>query len=102
MRPLFDSSLRPGAPLETRAPNVLPRSSKMPMTNPPSRHAPMEAVILPERQVSGQMGNQSVVSKPPVAEPRPDAEPNLTLRGGGMSLGFDCCGGSCRFHKSCC
>jgi hypothetical protein len=29
-------------------------------------------------------------------------EPQLSLRGGGLSCGFDCCDGSCRFHKSCC
>ncbi|PNH39690.1 hypothetical protein VD0004_g7207 [Verticillium dahliae] len=35
-------------------------------------------------------------------EPRPEAEPVLGLRGGGLSCGFDCCLGSCRFHKACC
>lgn len=37
------------------------------------------------------------------SEPRPSAnEPQLSLRGGGLNCGFDCCGGACRFHKSCC
>ncbi|PKS07407.1 hypothetical protein jhhlp_006010 [Lomentospora prolificans] len=33
------------------------------------------------------------------SEPRPEMS---RLRGGGLSLGFDCCGGSCRFYKHCC
>lgn len=33
------------------------------------------------------------------AEPKPEAS---RLRGGGMSLGFDCCGGACHFRKRCC
>jgi hypothetical protein len=40
---------------------------------------------------------------PQTSEPRPNAnEPQLSLRGGGLNCGFDCCGGACRFHKSCC
>ncbi|CAI4214942.1 unnamed protein product [Parascedosporium putredinis] len=59
----------------------------------PPKQAPMDATPPSGARTS------SIVSQQPMSEPRPEMS---RLRGGGMSLGFDCCGGSCRFHKACC
>lgn len=36
------------------------------------------------------------------SEPALDYDNELSLRGGGMNLGFTCCDGACSFHKRCC
>ncbi|KAH6894717.1 hypothetical protein B0T10DRAFT_258896 [Thelonectria olida] len=70
----------------------------MPTVEAPQKHAPMEmASATPSNNERPRIVNQQ-----PLAEPRPEAEPNVSLRGGGFSLGCDCCDGSCRFHKHCC
>ncbi|KAF7554249.1 hypothetical protein G7046_g6869 [Stylonectria norvegica] len=80
----------------------------MPTVEAPKRSAHMEMVLPTYRK----QGSQAIVDQPPVShassrprslrftpnraeqrqaiEPRPDAEPRVTMRGGGMSLGFDC------------
>ncbi|PNH39689.1 hypothetical protein VD0004_g7207 [Verticillium dahliae] len=72
----------------------------MPTTAEPSKQAPMQAVVDLASQKTLDSG--PVVTRQPTLEPRPEAEPVLGLRGGGLSCGFDCCLGSCRFHKACC
>jgi hypothetical protein len=39
-----------------------------------------------------------------MAEPRPVArkQEEPELRGGGMTIGFNCCHGHCNCHKTCC
>ncbi|CAH0043687.1 unnamed protein product [Clonostachys solani] len=57
----------------------------------------------PQKQAPMEMGaRDGIVVAQPTAEPLPSADPQLSLRGGELNCGFSCCGGSCRFHKSCC
>ncbi|KAI6779870.1 uncharacterized protein J7T54_001958 [Emericellopsis cladophorae] len=57
-----------------------------------------------QQPMGAQDQRTGVVTRQPVSEPRPNAEsqPEMSLRGGGLHCGFDCCDGSCRFHKNCC
>ncbi|KAI5465014.1 hypothetical protein BGZ63DRAFT_379192 [Mariannaea sp. PMI_226] len=70
----------------------------MPTVEAPKKHTPMEMKVL--APVGD--GKPRIIDQQPASEPRPDAEPQMSLRGGGLSCGFDCCDGSCRFHKHCC
>ncbi|KAK0744505.1 hypothetical protein B0T21DRAFT_281445 [Apiosordaria backusii] len=45
---------------------------------------------------------KKVVFEQPKAEPVPQPDNEVAMRGGGMNVGFTCCGGSCAFHKHCC
>ncbi|CAM1503180.1 Fc.00g079560.m01.CDS01 [Cosmosporella sp. VM-42] len=69
----------------------------MPTVEAPKKTSPMEMAPVDSRSQQ-----PVIVDKQPSTEPRPDAEPQMSMRGGGMNLGFDCCGGSCRFNKHCC
>ncbi|KEZ40575.1 hypothetical protein SAPIO_CDS8488 [Scedosporium apiospermum] len=60
----------------------------------PPKQAPMDATPQPGTRTA------TIISQQPTSEPKPEMRSHL--RGGGMSLGFDCCGGSCRFYKTCC
>ncbi|CAI6037997.1 unnamed protein product [Clonostachys chloroleuca] len=62
------------------------------------------AASAPQKQAPMEMGaRDGIVVAQPTAEPLPNADqPQLSLRGGELNCGFSCCGGSCRFHKSCC
>ncbi|SPN98620.1 uncharacterized protein DNG_01665 [Cephalotrichum gorgonifer] len=66
-------------------------------SNPPAKEAPMVAGAGAGASPAGVPG--AVISQQPTSEPKPEMS---RLRGGGMSMGFDCCGGSCRFYKHCC
>ncbi|KAH8694522.1 hypothetical protein BGZ61DRAFT_532596 [Ilyonectria robusta] len=70
----------------------------MPTVEAPKKHAPMEMAA----SVGAEEQRPQIIAQQPSMEPRPDAEPQMSLRGGGFSLGCDCCDGSCRFHKHCC
>ncbi|KAK4228614.1 hypothetical protein QBC38DRAFT_474404 [Podospora fimiseda] len=64
----------------------------------PKQQQPMEAVPTDERAAD------KIVSQQPKPEPMPQAENEMTLRGGGMNIGFNkhCCGFNCAFYKNCC
>ncbi|KAK1765432.1 hypothetical protein QBC33DRAFT_544292 [Phialemonium atrogriseum] len=66
----------------------------MPTAEAPKPQAPMEASAPP--------APGTVVKRQPEAQPRPEPENEMTLRGGGMNLGCTCCDGTCSFHRSCC
>ncbi|KAG7149190.1 hypothetical protein HYQ46_001905 [Verticillium longisporum] len=55
----------------------------MPTTAEPSKQAPMQAVVDLASQKT--LDNGPVVTRQPTLEPRPEAEPVLGLRGGGIS-----------------
>lgn len=43
------------------------------------------------------------LDRPQKAEPRPVAQKQEPeLRGGGMTIGFNCCRGHCNCHETCC
>ncbi|KAK4213860.1 hypothetical protein QBC37DRAFT_373527 [Rhypophila decipiens] len=77
---------------------------------PPKCHLPMstagennELTLGESRTSSVGAGRPSpIVTKQPSPEPAPKMENEMTLRGGRMSLGFNCCGGHCAFNKGCC
>ncbi|KAK4237804.1 hypothetical protein C8A03DRAFT_34221 [Achaetomium macrosporum] len=70
----------------------------MPTVEPPRQQAPMEAAPTP---ASGRTSAE-VVTQQPKSEPRPQAENDLHLRGGSMSIGCTCCGGTFSCHRVCC
>ncbi|KAK3395242.1 hypothetical protein B0H63DRAFT_462895 [Podospora didyma] len=89
----------------------------MPTTEPPKKQAPMEAAadstlrpgapatIITKQPVSSKSCNQLFRQLTRIfqrAEPLPSPENELSLRGGRMTLGFNCCDGHCSFHKGCC
>ncbi|KAK0670175.1 hypothetical protein QBC41DRAFT_301748 [Cercophora samala] len=68
----------------------------MPTVQEPTKQERMEAI--PQ---DGSVAKK-VISEQPKAEPLPQADNEVSMRGGGMNIGFTCCGGSCSFHKHCC
>ncbi|KAL6851376.1 hypothetical protein ACO1O0_008504 [Amphichorda felina] len=78
----------------------------------PKRQEPMEmdsgdkAIVTaqpdPLLRTGDQAGLIPVVNQTSEPRPSPDNQPQMTLRGGGIFCGFDCCDGACRFHKGCC
>lgn len=45
----------------------------------------------------------NTLGRPQKAEPRPVAQKQEPeLRGGGMTIGFNCCRGHCNCHETCC
>ncbi|KAG6367037.1 hypothetical protein INS49_001219 [Diaporthe citri] len=72
------------------------------MANPeaPKPQAPMEAR---PTSSSGPDGTTGPITQAPKAEPRPVAQKQEPeLRGGGMTIGFNCCRGHCNCHETCC
>ncbi|KAK4205527.1 hypothetical protein QBC40DRAFT_36519 [Triangularia verruculosa] len=48
---------------------------------------------------------KQVITEQPKSEPAPQMaqdEEQLGLRGGGFTIGCNCCRGMCSFHKRCC
>ncbi|KAK3375579.1 hypothetical protein B0T24DRAFT_676511 [Lasiosphaeria ovina] len=70
----------------------------MPTVQPPSQQAPMEASVDAARPGAP----AAIITQQPRAEPAPDVEKEVALRGGRLTLGFNCCHGHCSFHKGCC
>ncbi|GAB1315422.1 hypothetical protein MFIFM68171_05632 [Madurella fahalii] len=68
----------------------------MPTVEPPKQQAPMEVV-----DARGTAPGK-VITQQPKSEPRPQLENDVSMRGGGMTLGCNCCGGMLSFHKRCC
>ncbi|KAK0644256.1 hypothetical protein B0T16DRAFT_460334 [Cercophora newfieldiana] len=71
----------------------------MPTVEAPRQQAPMEATN-PARSASV----PSVVTQQPKSEPLPRAENDMSLRGGGFTIGCHerCCGMNCSWYKGCC
>ncbi|KAK4187752.1 hypothetical protein QBC35DRAFT_452027 [Podospora australis] len=65
----------------------------MPTVQPPTQQEPMEAIAADKKA-------EQIVSEQP--KPQPQMDTDVSMRGGGMNVGFTCCGGSCSFHKHCC
>ena len=72
----------------------------MPTVQAPEQQPPMEAAN--PAQAPNRPG--AVVTKQPKSEPLPSAQPDLALRGGGLSIGCHerCCGMNCSCYNGCC
>ncbi|KAK5654715.1 hypothetical protein OQA88_7039 [Cercophora sp. LCS_1] len=68
----------------------------MPTVQAPQQQAPMEA--------ANPAQSKSIVTQQPKSEPLPSTNNNMSLRGGGLSIGCHerCCGMNCSFYKGCC
>ncbi|KAJ0118813.1 hypothetical protein J7T55_013068 [Diaporthe amygdali] len=60
----------------------------------PKPQAPMEARPTSSSSADASHGITGPITKAPKQEPE--------LRGGGMTIGFNCCRGHCNCHETCC
>ncbi|KAG8168047.1 hypothetical protein KVR01_003736 [Diaporthe batatas] len=69
----------------------------------PKPQAPMEARPTSSSGTDASRGTTGPITQAPKAEPRPVAQKQEPeLRGGGMTIGFNCCRGHCNCHETCC
>ncbi|KAK3303725.1 uncharacterized protein B0T15DRAFT_496256 [Chaetomium strumarium] len=73
----------------------------MPTVEPPRQQAPMEAALTSSASAPGRTSAE-IITQQPKSEPRPQPENDLHLRGGSMTIGCNCCGGSLSCHRVCC
>ncbi|KAH7324760.1 hypothetical protein B0I35DRAFT_424932 [Stachybotrys elegans] len=100
-RPPHSPLLYPPARLQDPE-DVVSEKPRVPATTePPMKHSPMD--MQPSVDSSNGIAlSATIISQQPRAEPRPEAEPQMSLRGGRIVCAFVCCDGACRFNRSCC
>ena len=93
---------KPQAPMEARPTSPSGTDASRGVTGPITK-----APVSPHASTVGKPDPRwtatNALCRPQKAEPRPVArEQEAELRGGGMTIGFNCCRGHCNCHETCC